>query len=212
MKTSDKILIYAGFFVLILITALIVFSRITLHRQNPAVDQKEHSAGGEIITKEFQLDGFSGISVSGGWEVEITSGGSNQYQVRIDLPESDSDNLDVYKDGGLLIVKYKNFSFYTPGEHKIKVTMPKIARIDSSGDAKIFFTGFQSGNLDISSSGSCRLLDGTNTIGRLSIDSSGSSQINLNGSPVTNAYVHTSGSSTVELNMAGGDLTVNTSG
>ncbi len=212
MKTSDKILIYFVFTVIFAIAVMIVTMRFIISRKNITIASQFQSAG--LITKDFDIAGFSSISVSGAWEVEIVKGDANQYQIQVTLPENESDNLDLNKYGDLLTIKYKNdiFKYFERVSHKIKIILPKLNRIDLNGGTQTEFSGFQSERMNVNISGDCKLRGIGNNIGKFFINSSGASRIELGNSIVTNADVQISGNGFIELNMAGGELTGNASG
>jgi hypothetical protein len=213
MKTSDRILIYSALLIAAIIAVIIASSRFINVRFASGNPSYAISSAGKIVTNEYPLEGFTGVSVSGGWEVEVNAGKGNRYRVSVVLPESDSSNIDVSILGGVLNIKYKNPLFFGwKSPHKIMVILPELAYIDSSGYSKFSFSGFDSENLDITSSGSFELTGSTSTVRRLKVNSSGSSRINLGGCRTKDADIHTSGSSFISLCMEGGDLAVDTSG
>ncbi len=215
MKTSDKILIYLVFTVVFAIAVMVVTSRFIIIQQNLAPEQNKLSETG-LITKDYPVENFSGISVSGGWEVDISKSSGNEYQVQITLPKTESDNIDIYKLNDQLNIKYKNGLFdgndYSLGTHKIKITLPILSRIELSGGTETIFSGFQSDRMAVIISGSSKLIGRGNSIGNLSVNCSGASKMELGESIVTNADLQISGASSIDLKMAGGELTGNASG
>ena len=216
MKTSDKILIVSAILILILIIFLATTAKHIANHENSSFNIMKYSGNGKTVRREIPIDSFSGVSVNGGWEIEINSNDSNKFSVIMENPENELSDIYYYLYSGIFTVRYRSGLFYKgnmqEGIHKISISMPKLSSLEFSGGTKASFSGFKSAKLGIIVSGGCNLKGKDNAINNIVIKSSGASHIDLNESSVTNADLDTSGVSFIELNMAGGNLTGSASG
>ena len=158
---------------------------------------KVHGSG-NIVTDNRQTGDFSGVDVGGILNVEIKKGETVSVIVEAD------DNVaplikTVVKDGTLKIWSEKKFK--TKNGVRVFVSAPNIERIDSSGVAKVSYTGISGGSLEVEASGASKV-ELAGNVESLDIDMSGASRIAAKKLVAETADVDGSGAAslTVQVN------------
>ncbi|RKY52678.1 MAG: hypothetical protein DRP89_07315 [Candidatus Neomarinimicrobiota bacterium] len=210
MKITNKILLITLIVILVFVAVIIIASRVIVDKSFQDEYSGIETLNKELITKYFDVTGFTGLSASGSWQITVNRGVS--YQVRIEAPEYLMDDVVVRKIGKILNIGLEWKTRIHKRSLKAEITMPNLDRIKSSDGSKIRFDDFDTDNLEIRVSGASGIKGINNTISNLYINSSGATHINLKRSSVINADLHTSGVSSIELTMAGGELTGSASG
>jgi hypothetical protein len=177
---------------------------------------------GNSVTEEPELSGFSKISASSAFRVEVSQ--SDGYSVVITVDEKVVPYLDVTVQGDTLRISLKPGLTMTgaTGPLDAKVTMPKLTGLDLSGATRTAISGFKSTDpLDAEVSGAS-MLDGALEAGdvrfrlsgasrvtlsgnghKMALEASGASQGNLERFAVAEAKVELSGASRATVNVTG---------
>ena len=156
---------------------------------------KSVKGSGNISTETRDIRDFSGVDVSGVFQVEITA--QKDFGVEI---EADDNLLSLIKTevrGGVLRIEAKE---RLSSEHglKIRISAPDIDSIDASGVAKVTLAGVKNNELRIDTSGASKVnIDGETA--NLTIEVSGASSINAENLKAENANVDASGASHVSV-------------
>ena len=91
MKNSNKILLITILTILVIITGLIISSRIMVTR---IPDRSMKYSNEDFNSKTLDLKGFNAIETSGVWQVDIQQG--SEYSIVLHYPESEAGAIDVY--------------------------------------------------------------------------------------------------------------------
>jgi len=144
------------------------------------------SGSGNIIDREFDLQGFTVVNVGNGFHVEIAQG--SDYRVTVSIDDNVLDRLVVQKDGDRLKIGLKPGS-YTNLNLDAVITTPTLNGVELSGGSHCDVTGVSSSN-DFS----VVLSDGSHVViigsaGDLRVDASDGSRIDLSRFEVASAMV-----------------------
>jgi len=140
----------------------------------------------------LNITDFNAIDLSHSFNAEIIQ--SDQYKVVIEYNSNLKEYIDVLKDGKTLKIGLKDGHVYLDVKLSIKIYMPDITAINSSGACKITIAKFNTGNLKIDLSGASDLHADLDIANNLKINSSGASAIFMAGK-AKNADLHFSGAS-----------------
>ena len=134
---------------------------------------------GRIVTEEVDLRDFTGVDVSGPFQINLKPGDS--YRVAISINDNLRDKLDVSRQGQTLRIGLKNLSVTTGATFQADVTMPALRSLRMSGATKGVIQGFKSSDeFDLELSGASSL-QGDVQAARMQIECSGASYANLRG-------------------------------
>jgi Putative auto-transporter adhesin, head GIN domain len=177
---------------------------------------------GKQVTVEKDLSGFSRVTASSAFRVDISQ--ADGYSVAITVDEKVVPYLDVAVQGDTLRIALRSGLSLSGAMAPMdaKVTMPKLTGLDLSGATQTKITGFKSGeNLDANASGASQLTGdieagsvrfGISGASRMTLqgkgqsmnlEASGASQANLEEFQVGNANVQVSGASRATVNATG---------
>lgn len=143
----------------------------------PAMAQRI-KGNGNIKTQDRNVSGFTGLDVSGGFEVQVTQG--NNEGLRIEADENLLDNIKTEVRNGVLHI-YNEGNITTKNSMKAYVTVKELNSLDISGGVKV--TGRstfkpKAFKMDLSGASNIKLDLVTE---RLVADMSGASKIALTG-------------------------------
>ena len=156
------------------------------------------TGSGNLISRSFELDGFTRIDASHGAEVAVTRG--DAFSVNVEVDDNVADELDVSVSGDTLFVGLKvdsqiNVTF------RVQVTMPELKGVSVSGGSRLQAV-LAGEDLAVNVSGGSRATL-TGTAGRVSINASGGSQALLADLAAGDINMEASGGSHVEVNSSG---------
>jgi hypothetical protein len=208
MRNSQRVMaaLLGGIVVLLIVAA--VWIKVTA----PSVPELT----GQRTSRSYDYTGFTGVSVSGEWQVTIERGAA--WSVAIDVPAEISDGVRVERNGDELALGYegRGWSFGLFGRQtrspQATITMPAIKMIVLSGTSTLSFTGFEGDRLSLTSSGASEVRAATGRFDNLELKLSGAGNVDLDEVVAINADVQVSGAGNVKLNMGGGRLTGHMSG
>lgn len=191
-------------------------------------DRQQSARSGEagpVVTKNYDLAGFTGVKVTGPDDVTIRRG--EAFSISAKGPQSALDELEVEVDGGTLSIgrKREGFSFSNRGNDKIAIaiTLPRLAAVrltgsgsvdaDSidgdaveavltgSGDLKIASLTGKTAKLNVSGSGDIEIAGGRVDTGKYSV--TGSGDIDADGLVAQTLDVSVTGSGNVDSQATG---------
>jgi hypothetical protein len=144
------------------------------------------SGSGNIIDREFDLQGFTVVNVGNGFHVEIVQG--SEYRISVSIDDNMLDRLVVQKDGDKLKIDLKPGSYSNLNLEAV-ITAPSLNGVELSGGSHGDVTG-----IDSSSEFSVTLSDGSEVVivgsaGTLRVDASDGSRLDLSRFEVDSAVV-----------------------
>lgn len=166
------------------------------------------TGSGNLVTKEFDILGFSSVDTSGSWKVTISEG---PFKVSIEVDDNILEYVKVEKRGNALHFSTKSVRLMN-GTFNAVISMPNLNKISSSGSSRISFSGLSGPELTITTSGSSQIAGQNGSFDELDVSISGSGDLDMTNCPVNDAKINISGSATILLNMTGGALTGRISG
>jgi hypothetical protein len=186
------------------------------------------SGSGNVITKDYDLSGFSSVNASNGFKVKITC--SDMYSVSVTADDNLFNNLDVRVQNETLKVSLDPAYSYLMATKRIQITMPEINELRlaaGAGGTIIEFPSAERFLADLSlgsrldgtletdsayftlSSGSTLELEGSAK--EMILQSSAGSSADLTEFIITNGKVNLSSGSSATIHI-NGTLDVNLSG
>lgn len=157
---------------------------------------------GMTTTLDYDLSGFTEISVPTVFGITVTQGAA--YSVGVIVDEEAGNRVSVTRSGSRLTIALQ------PGNGRIDtleahVTMPALERIDLTGTVHALLRGFDQPQMTINVGGVSYLAGDALRIGQLSAAVTGVSLLNLGDiRPIGRADITVSGVSQATLNMAAG--------
>ncbi len=129
---------------------------------------------GNVIVEERNITSFNKVSVSGIFHVKIVSG--KDFGVKIRAEENLMKYIETFKEGKTLYIETKRH-LSPKKKMQVKITMPELLSIESSGVNKILAKNIETEKLDIDLSGAGEIkLVGR--VDKLNADISGASELN----------------------------------
>ena len=177
------------------------------------------TGSGNIVKRDFSLDGFNKVSISYGFTAEVKQ--SSAYSIEVTADDNLFDYIYVKKDSDTVSIGMKAGS-YERSRLQVIVMMPAIRGIELSDGGSTVVSGFSSSDdLSIKLSDGTKL-SGSLTAGNVDIVLTDGSRIELEGSAkdikvVSNdgskAYLENFSVDNTDLNIGdGGSLTIDVRG
>lgn len=131
----------------------------------------------------YEFEDFTSVEIGSAFEVDIRQG--DEYKVIIYGSEEQIDDIRLMNDGDLLDIHYNketyDFSKRTRKNIKVKITMPNITDIKTSGASKAYINGFKGEKLALNLSGASYVeVDGD--FDDIESNVTGASELELKGS------------------------------
>lgn len=137
------------------------------------------TGSGNIISETRSAANFEGISVGGGFEVEVKTGESTSVMVEAD------DNIMKYIEttvsGGTLRIRTEGMNNYSDVHMKVFITAPAIKRIKASASAEVDVLDMLAGNDLTFGASSGASIKAAVDAPRVSADASSGASIDLKG-------------------------------
>jgi hypothetical protein len=186
-----------------LLLAAFVFILTSCDREDPGPLQETH--------KRFSVIDFDRLEMGSALDIEVEQ--DNTFSIEVDGDRRNLDDLEVYKSGSTLIIKFEDDANRRHNTY-VRITMPSLASVNFSGASVSTIRGFESDeDLDFHLSGSSvsqldsdyraieanvsgassLLLNGEGT--ELNAEISGASSLKAFNYPVTKATLDVSGAS-----------------
>lgn len=212
MKLSNKLLCGFALFVMSCILVVLVSFRAIVGNADTA-SSKVKQGSSSVITKDFPITDFTGVSTSGDWKIEIVK--DKGYKVQIATTEKIMNQLNVRNETGELMIdnlSRDNSIFFDTGKNSIRICMPELKSVDLSGDSSVMINNFISSTLKIDVSGDSKIEAVNCVVTDCTFEISGDSDMNFLKSKIRNLDLQVSGDSSIKVNMDGGELTGDVSG
>ncbi len=214
MKTSSKILLVAAGALLMILALGMVGMRMYVDRlvEKTGVEWSDEDLPGsdEWLERSYDLDGFSRLKISGGWEVDIRQ--DSDYSVLIMGPEKYLDQLKAGVSGEVLNVDPEGRYRLRDGGLRLELTMPRLEGIESAGGLDLDFHGFSGERLEIECSGGSSITGSGGSYELLDFESRGGAELDFSDLPTVDARLRSSGAVEAVLTMEGGRLSGKISG
>jgi hypothetical protein len=210
MKTTGKILL-GGLIAVVLIAGILLF--IIKGKVSDVVEIRSIPQEERVQTEQtYAITGFTGISASGAWDVNIEQG--TDYDITLTIPRYLEDSVEVEKQGNTLTLSLKSGSRINIGSTTLEasITLPEIQEFSSRGGSQVVIRGFSLPSLTLSSEGASSIEGMDMSIEELSVAMKGASNLDFKDAEVTNADIHMDGAGSVKITMAGGTLSGNVTG
>jgi len=201
MKNSNKILLTTIIATLIIVTGLIISSRIMIKN---IPDRPTKYSDEDFISKTLDLADFNVIETNGIWEVEVHQG--DKYSVTLYYPEPEADEINVYTWNNQIHLENDMRWQRQHTMFRAIITMPKLNGLKTEEGASVTFSDFNCDELDIKISGAAEIDARDSRIENLNLQCDGAADANFKDSKVVNAKVNINGASRITLTMAGGKL------
>ncbi len=203
MKTSNKILLISLIVTFLISGITVIGAGVLFFYSNPS-HVKFGSDSTEIISKEYSIENFDTIDLSGFLNVKIVRG--EFYKISLSAPEDMLKYITLDKKGRTLELKQLFISGSSQDTLKVKITMPRLSGIESAGCNLITFSNFKSEKMFIKTKGYNQVKGDRSDIKNLDLSSSWIVDNDLDSCLVTNANLNLTGTGMTKLNMDGGKL------
>lgn len=138
------------------------------------------SGSGNLVKQTREVSSFSGLSVSGDFDVTLTQGNTSRVEV-----ESDDNLMDEIKtkvNNGTLEIYFDKVTKLRNGTFNIYITVPELNKIDASATANIKANGiFKTGDEFIIKSSSAGEIKINADAPSIKLQSSSAGQISISG-------------------------------
>lgn len=164
----------------------------------PAIDGNTVTGSSQLVSRTFDLAGFSRIDANNTAQVEVTRGES--FRVDVEVNDNLAPRLDVAVRGDTLYIGLQN----GPYRHvtlRAQVTMPELTGVKLDG-ASTLHGELDGEKLTVNLNGASRLTL-TGTAGLVSIHIDGSSQALLGDLDAAEVEVNANGASRIEVKTSG---------
>ena len=208
MKTSNRILFTTGIVIAGIIFVSVLGSRFFL---SSITDSFE---GGElnytsIETEYNEITDFTGLDVTGDWDVTINRGDS--HSVAVHSADGHKDLYKIERKGNTLFVK-ENQNLNFNKKLTLEITMPAIRQINSEGGLKLLLTGFREHELVLNITGGAWITGDNCEFENFFLNSAGAINLDFEKTLTFNSDVQLAGAGNLLFDMTGGTLSGNASG
>lgn len=166
---------------------------------------------GDVTSDKRQVNGLTGLNVSGPLQVEVRVGAAPSLEI---IGDSNLLNLVQTQVSGETQKIWIDEKFNSTNPIRVVYTVPTVTEITSNGSGRLMVNGLNGGNLAVRNYGSRSVnLDGN--VSRIDIVNTGSGSINALGLMSNDAKINLQGSGSLNLGAINGNemvITVNGSG
>jgi hypothetical protein len=164
-----------------------------------------------MVTKDFDLKGFTKIEVGGAFEVEITRSDSFKVSVAAD----DFPHIRVEKIDDTLVIRRQGIEWFAPfhSRPRATVTLPALTDLNISGASHGKFENFQSDdNLTATLSGASHIEARNVSVGKVEVKVTGASSLIGDIKASKDAKLEATGASRIELTGTGANAIMKITG
>ena len=208
MKTSNRILFITGIVITVILLISVIGSRIFLNRFTDSFEKGDQNYS-SIETEYSEITGFTGLDVTGDWEVTISRG--DVYSITVKASKSSENPYEIEKQGNTLLLK-ENQKINLNRKLTVDITMPEISEVYSQGGLKLVLTGFTEPRLILNLTGGSWVNGSDCEFENLNLTSAGAINLEFEEIKTVNTDVQLSGAGNLLFNMAGGILSGNAAG
>jgi hypothetical protein len=214
MKTSNKILLAVLAVVVVVMITAIVGLRFYVDRliseSGGTISERGITGSDELVTRTYDVRGFTGVEISGGWQVEVSEG--EEFSLEIETRKKYLDYIAVGVEGDTLRIEAKNIFSFEHSRMEARIVMPELDSFSSTGGLKLDIRGFSGDELSISGKGGSSVEGRGGGYERMDLRFSGGTELDLEELPATNVELHSQGAIDAVLSMRGGTLSGKLSG
>jgi hypothetical protein len=207
-KRTNHILLGALAVALVLIIGTVFTARGILAQA--VRDAETIELSGTRVEREYTVEAFSELAVSGGWRVDINQGSDRALRISGDSALVDGVSVEV--TGGVLSISSEGAAPAFNGGLSAVITLPSLERIETTGSSDVRLRGFRQEEMRVRNHGASNVAAEGLVIGQLFLGSEGAGNFDFSASQVRSAEVMLEGAGNVELTMDGGALTGRISG
>jgi len=128
---------------------------ITCEKTVSSYEERDSYARQHGTSRIYEFTDFSSVEIGSAFEIDVRQG--DEYKVVLYGSEEEIDEIRLIKDGDLLDIKYNretyDFSKRARDNIKIKIIMPEINTLKTSGASKAYINGFNGARLTLDLSG-----------------------------------------------------------
>jgi Putative auto-transporter adhesin, head GIN domain len=218
MRTSQKALLGAVGFAVLLVVGLLVSGRLvieTLRSGDYAEDGRPANAAVLNGTSaDLPLRDFTTIDARGLWNIELVRG--DDFAVHVTYPEESAARIDVRVEGTRLVLGTRRGPWrlfgHSDDHFTARVVMPELQAVEVSGASDLDLDGFTGDALRLVVSGAAQIDAHRGRFDSLTLIVSGAGRVDLRDMPAVDAQIVMSGAGNIDLTMQGGELTGTVSG
>lgn len=222
MKTSHKILVFAGMLPMFMVIPMLLYVKNILEDTEdittPYIDSHPR------VTKEVLVKDFSKIRTNGIWRIHVIRG--DDFSVELEAPEKVIEDIKLEKIDDTLFLDSRNKPFakfigpqasFTLPSSKLAVpqafiTLPSISEIHLFGMTNLDISGFDSEAITINAQDVSTISGKDSMIQQLTLTGNGILSLDMYDTTVTNAHIDYNGLYNVKMAIAGGRLSGQISG
>jgi hypothetical protein len=222
MKTSHKILVFAGMVPMFIVILTVLSMKDILEDTGDMTVPYNDSH--PKVTKEVLVKDFSKISTDGRWGIHIIQG--DEFSVELEAPEKIIDEIKLEKldDTLFLVSRDKPFSKVVTPRASItlpsisetylqaSIIVPSISEMHLHGMTNLDLSGFDSETITIDSQDVSTISWKDSVIQQLVLTGNGILFLDMYDTTVTNAHINYNGLYNVKMAIAGGRLSGQISG
>lgn len=222
MKTSHKILVFAGIVPMFIVILMVLSMKNIL--EDTGNMTAPYSDSHPRVIKEFLVKDFSKISTDGIWGIHIIQG--DDFSVELEAPEKIIEDIRLEKIDSTLFLVSRNKPFsklVTPQTSislpssrliipRASITLPSISEIHLRGMTNLDLSGFDSETMTINTQDVSTISGKDSMIQQLVLNGNGILFLDMFDTTVTNAHINYNGLYNVKMAIAGGRLSGQISG
>jgi len=216
MKTSHKILVFAGIVPMFIGVLMLLYVKNILEDTGDTTDPYIDSH--PRVTKEVLVKDFSKISTDGIWRIHVIQG--DDFTVELEAPEKSIEDIKLEKSDDMLFLvsRKKPFSKLIAPKASITlpssilaipqafITLPSISEIHLHGMTNLGLSGFDSEAITIDAQDVSTISGKDSMIQQLTLTGNGILLLDMYDTTVTNAHIDYNGLYNVKMAIAGGRL------
>lgn len=222
MKTSHKILVFAGIVPMFIVILTVLSMKDILEDTGDIT--LPYNDSHTRVKKEVLVKDFSKISTDGRWGIHIIQG--DGFSVELEAPEKIIDDIKLEKidDTLFLVSRDKPFSKLVTPQASVtlpsisetylqaSITLPSISEIHLHGMTNLDLSGFDSETITINAQDVSKISGMDNMIQQLTFTGNGILFLDMYDTTVTNAHINYNGVYNMKVTIAGGRLSGQISG
>jgi phage shock protein PspC (stress-responsive transcriptional regulator) len=128
---------------------------ITCEKSLSQYEERNSHRNSNSTSRIYEFEDFTSLEIGSAFEVDVRQG--DAYKVILYGSEEQIDDIRLMKDGDLLDIRYNketyDFSKRTRKNIKVKIIMPDITDINTSGASKAYINGFKAEKVTLNLSG-----------------------------------------------------------
>ena len=208
MKTSHKILVFAGIVPMFIVILMVLFMKNILEDTGDIT--APYSDSHPRVTKEVLVKDFSKISTDGIWRIHVIQG--DDFSVELEAPEKVIEDIKLEKSDDTLFLASRNKPFSKLIKPQASITLPSISEIHLYGMTNLDLSGFDSETITINAQDVSTISGMDSMIQQLTLTGNGILFLDMYDTTVTNAHIDYNGLYNVKMAIAGGRLSGQISG